>query len=56
MHGDMLSSHRYQEVGVPVFVVFFGWKFVVVVAVNPEDVKVWSLKLCSYSAKYRPSI
>ena len=31
---------RYQEVGSPVFVVFFGWR-VTVVTLDPEDIKVY---------------
>jgi len=32
---------RYQEVGCPVFTIFFFWR-VTIITLDPEDIKVWS--------------
>jgi len=37
-------KYRYQEVGGPVFTIFFFWR-VMIITLDPEDIKVWSLTL-----------
>jgi len=42
----MLHSARYQELGHPTFPIFIFWR-VIIISMNPEDIKVWSLNFAS---------